>query len=509
MPVRRPRALIVTLSVLTLTGVAIAAVGCSAFGAPAVSTIGQVDFDTPLAIPPLASSTVEEDGTRVFELSARAGESGFLAGLSTATAGYDGAYGGPTLRAHRGERVEVRFRNELNETTTVHWHGMHLPPAVDGGPHQPVDPGAEWDPAWTVDQPAATLWYHPHPHGETEDQVRSGLFGMFIVDDAAEAALPLPREYGVDDIPVEVQDVAFAGDGALAYRDGGFVGALGDRLLVNGTLGPYLDVTTDVVRLRLLNASSARIYRFAFADGREFHQIASDGGLLERSLAVTGVQLSPGERAEILVTMTPGETVVLRSENPDYGGGLGLFGGNAGSGDRFDVLEMRAAASLDHVGEVPDALVPLERLSEDDVSATRQFTMDGTEINDRKMAMDRIDEVVELGATELWSVTNNMSFPHNFHVHDVQFQVLSIAGAAPPPELAGWKDTVYLRPNAEYRLIMRFGDYSDPDHPYMYHCHLLRHEDSGMMGQFLVLQPGESVPATWTTGTMESDHHEH
>jgi bilirubin oxidase len=125
------------------------------------------------------------------------------------------------------------------------------------------------------------------------------------------------------------------------------------------------------------------------------------------------------------------------------------------------------------------------------------------------MAMDHIDEVVELGSTEIWKVTNNMAFPHNFHVHDVQFQVLSIAGAAPPPELAGWKDTVYLRPNSEYRLIMRFDDYSDPDHPYMYHCHLLRHEDSGMMGQFLVLRPGQSVPAVWTTGTMESDHHEH
>jgi bilirubin oxidase len=500
MPVRRPRALLVTLSILTVTGVGVVAAGCAAFGSPAVSTVGQVAFDTPLAIPPLAQSTVDADGTRVFDLSAQEGGT---------TRGYDGAYGGPTLRAERGERVEVRFRNELDEATTVHWHGMHLPPAMDGGPHQPVEPGGEWDPAWTIDQPAATLWYHPHPHGETEEQVRSGLFGMFIVDDAAEAALPLPRDYGVDDIPVAVQDVAFDDEGRPIGRDGGFVGMLGDQLLVNGTLGPFLDVTTDVVRLRLLNASSARIYRFAFADGREFSQIASDGGLLEAPLPTTGVQLSPGERAEILVTMTPGETVVLRSENPDYGGTIPLFGGSAGSGDRFDVLELRASGTLAHVGEVPAALVPIERLSEDDVSATRQFTMDGTQINGHEMAMDHIDEVVELGATEIWRVTNNMAFPHNFHVHDVQFQVLSIAGAAPPPELAGWKDTVYLRPNSEYRLIMRFEDYSDPDHPYMYHCHLLRHEDSGMMGQFLVLQPGQSVPATWTTGTMESDHHEH
>lgn len=509
MPVRRPRALLVTLSALVAAAVGVGAVGCSAFGSPAVSTVDAVGFDTPLATPPLAQSTVAADGTRVFDLVAQAGESEFRDGVLTPTNGYHGAYLGPTLRATRGEHVEVRFRNELEETTTVHWHGMHLPPAMDGGPHQPVGPGAEWDPAWTIDQPAATLWYHPHPHGETEAQVRSGLFGMFLIDDDQEEALPLPREYGVDDIPVAVQDAAFAGDGTFAYRDGGFVGALGDTLLVNGTIGPFLDVSTDVVRLRLLNASSARIYDFTFSDGREFSQIASDGGLLEAPVPDTSVQLSPGERAEILVTMTPGETVVLRSENPDYGGTIPLFGGSAGSGDRFDVLELRAAHTLDHVGEVPATLVPIERLSEHDATETRQFTMDGTQINGHEMVMDHIDEVVELGATEIWKVTNNMAFPHNFHVHDVQFQVLSIGGSPPPAGLAGWKDTVYLRPNTEYRLIMRFEDYADPDSPYMYHCHLLRHEDDGMMGQFLVLEPGQTVPQTWTTGTMESDHHEH
>jgi suppressor of ftsI len=509
MPLRRPRALIVTGSVLAAVALAIGAAGCAAFGSPAVSTIGAIDFETPLAIPPLAPSTVTTDGTRVFDLTAQPGESQFVDGVTTATNGYDGAYMGPTLRATRGEKVEVRFHNELTESTTVHWHGMHLPAAMDGGPHQPVAPGEEWDPAWTVDQPAATLWYHPHPHGETEGQVRSGLFGMFLLDDEAESALPLPKTYGVDDIPVAVQDVAFGGDGQLVPRDGGFIGNLGDRLLVNGTIGPYLDVTTDVVRLRLLNASSARIYDFRLSDGSEFDQIASDGGLLDAPFPTTEVQLSPGERAEILVTMTPGETVVLRSESPDYGGTLPFFGGSAGSGDRFDVLELRAAASLAHVGEVPDALVPVERLDPATASTERTFDMDGTQINQHQMSMNHIDEVVELGATEIWNVTNGMAFPHNFHVHDVQFQVLTIGGEPPPPALAGWKDTVYLRPNTQYRLIMRFDDYADPDHPYMYHCHLLRHEDSGMMGQFLVLEPGQTVPDTFTTGTMETDDHDH
>ena len=156
-------------------------------------------------------------------------------------------------------------------------------------------------------------------------------------------------------------------------------------------------------------------------------------------------------------------------------------------------------------GEVPAVLVPIERLDEDDATKSRTFTMDATQINQNNMDMDRIDEVVELGATEVWSVTNNMAAPHNFHVHDVQFQVLDIAGDAPPAALAGWKDTVYLRPNETYRLIMRFTDYADPDHPYMYHCHLLRHEDNGMMGQFLVVKPGTAVP----TANEGESHHEH
>lgn len=504
---RRPRAVLAALAGFTAVAVSatLALTGCAG-GAPAVSTVGQVDFVRPLAIPPLAPSTVV-DGVRTFELTAQEGVSEFRPGSATPTWGFSRGFLGPTLRASRGEQVAVRVRNDLAEPTTVHWHGMHLPAAMDGGPHQMVDPGATWTPQWTVDQPAATLWYHPHPHGQTERHVRNGLAGMFLVDDEVEGALPLPREYGVDDVPVVVQDVAFGPDGALATRDGGFTGHLGDELLVNGTLHPYLEVSTDVVRLRLLNASTARIYGFGFDDGREFAMIASDGGLLDAPVPLDRLTLSPGERAEILVSVEPGESPVLRSESPDLGGTVGMFGGAAGAGDRFDVLELRASGSLEHRGEVPAALVPVERLDEDAASAHRRFDLDGTQINQERMDMGRIDEVVELGATEVWTVRNGMAFAHNFHIHDVQFQILDIAGSPPPPELAGWKDTVYLRPDDDYRLIMRFTDYADAGHPYMYHCHLLRHEDQGMMGQFLVVEPGTDVSGL-STPTME-DHHEH
>lgn len=503
--IRRPRAVLATLATVAAVAVsATVALTACAGGAPAVSTVDRVAFERPLAIPPLAPSTVV-DGVRTFELTAQEGSTGFRAGSTTPTWGFSQGHLGPTLRASRGEEIAVRIRNDLGEATTVHWHGMHLPAAMDGGPHQMVEPGATWTPRWEIDQPAATLWYHPHPHGETERHVRNGLAGMFLLDDEIEAALPLPRDYGVDDIPLIVQDVAFAADGAFAMRDGGFTGHLGDEILVNGTLGPYLEVTTDVVRLRLLNASTARIYGFGFDDGREFSMIASDGGLLDAPVPLERVTLSPGERAEILVAMTPGESVVLRSESPDLGSTVGMFGGNAGAGDRFDVLELRAAASLEHRGEVPAALAPVERVDPATASAHRRFDLDGTQINQEKMDMGRIDEVVELGDTEVWTVRNGMAFAHNFHVHDVQFQILDIAGTPPPPELAGWKDTVYLRPNADYRLIMRFTDYADAEHPYMYHCHLLRHEDQGMMGQFLVVEPGTDVSG-FETPTMEGDH---
>jgi FtsP/CotA-like multicopper oxidase with cupredoxin domain len=501
--VRRPRATIIALSSAVAAGLALTLTlaGCDQ-SVPAVSTIGTVDFDSPLVIPPLAESTVDPSGTRHFDLTASEGELELLDGPATSTWGFNGSYLGPTLVARAGEDVAVDVTNNLGEPTTVHWHGMHLPPEMDGGPHQMVAAGDTWTPEWTVDQNAATLWYHPHLHGKTLEHVSRGLAGMFIIQDDAEAALPLPRDYGVDDIPVIVQDVRFDNDNQFRTDLEAFVGPLGDQVLVNGTLGPYLEVSTDVVRLRVLNASVSRIYNFTFSDDRTFALVASDGGLLEAPVELSEILLSPGERAEILVSMKPGETVQLQSRDPELGGIPILSNGNSG-GDDFDVLELRAASTLESVGTVPASLVPIERLNETDVDAERTFVLDGTQINQHGMSMDRVDEVVTLGNTEIWNVRNNMAFPHSFHIHDVQFQVLDVAGSPPPLERAGWKDTVYLLPNTDYRLIMQFTDYADPDSPYMYHCHLLKHEDQGMMGQFVVVKPGQSV------GTIEGENHEH
>jgi FtsP/CotA-like multicopper oxidase with cupredoxin domain len=478
------RLLYIVLSLLLLAAAGLAVV-YFVVSAP-VSTVGEVEFDQELAIPPLADSHVTGDGTRVFDLTAQEGTTQLLPGKPTTAWGFNSSYLGPTLRAERGEQVRVDVRNELDVSTTVHWHGMHLPARFDGGPHQPIEPGETWSPSWRVDQPASTLWYHPHPHGETEDHVNRGLAGMFILDDPdSEVAQRLPHEYGVDDIPLIVQDKSLDDDGEIQSD------RLGEDVLLNGSYGPYLEVTTQKVRLRLLNASVKRVFAFGFSDDREFAMVGSDGGLLPAPVRLNRVRLSPGERAEIVVSMQPGEDVVLRSYRPDLGANFLVERFNGGE-DEFDVLQLRSADRLRPSPATPAHLAPAPDLDVEGAEV-RSFEMSGRQINGRSMDMSRIDETIELGDTEVWKVTNSDGEYHNFHVHDVQFEVLSVAGREPPPELAGWKDTIYLAPGLTVRLAMQFTDYADPDTPYMYHCHLLQHEDNGMMGQFVVVEPGEQA----------------
>ena len=486
---RRVTVLILSI-ILIVCGVGVALV-TAFWGRTSISTAGEVDFATPLAIPPLASSKVDGAGRRVFDLTAAPGEHDFGGG-PTRTWGFNGGYLGPTLRAQRGEEVIVNVHNGLAEPTTVHWHGMHLPARMDGGPHQAIQPGATWSPAWRIDQPAATLWYHPHPHGETARHVYRGLAGMFLVDDPAVTGLP--GEYGVDDIPVIVQDKKLTRGGDLSEGGSflGDVGILGDTIAVNGTVGPYLDVHTERVRLRLLNASNARVYSFGFADGRKIALVGTDGGLLPQAYQTDRVRLSPGERAEIVVTVRAGERAVLRGFPP--GLGIGSIGDRfVGGADTLDILEVRAAAQLRQSPPIPAKLADVPRLDPSTAVQRRDFQLAGRQINGEKMDMDRIDATVVKDSVEVWSVRNADGSPHNFHVHGVQFQVLSVGGGAPPPELSGWKDTIYLTPELRYELIMRLPSYADPAMPYMFHCHVLLHEDGGMMGQFAVVEPGQSA----------------
>lgn len=499
---RRRRGLVAAL--IAIPAVAVLA-GCALWfgtqtGRPTPPAAGTTEFGAELPIPAVAPARVE-NGVRVFDLVAATGETRFVPQGPTPTLGYNGTYLGPTLIADRGERVRVDVTNGLADATTVHWHGMHVPAAMDGGPHSPIAPGATWRAEWTIDQPAASLWYHPHLHGRTREQVDAGLAGMFLVRDADEAALALPRSYGIDDVPLIVQDRRFGPDGSFS---GGlnmqFDGVLGDTILVNGAVTPWFDVTTEAVRLRVLNASSARMYDFALSDGRPFDLVGTDGGLLAAPAALTSIALSPGERAEIVVRMSPGERIALRSLSPDPT----LHAGDAA----FDVLQLRAAASLVPSPAVPATLVDLPSVSTADAAAERSFEMSGHEINGREMDLSRADVVATVDTSEVWAVRNDNPLPHSFHVHDTQFRIVDIDGAAPPPELAGWKDTIALPWRQTYRLLVRFDDYADPTTPYMYHCHLLWHEDQGMMGQFLVVEPGQK-PALRVPEGDSDDRHEH
>ena len=471
-----------------------------------ISTTDTLDFANRLRIPALADSTVDNDGIRVFRLSAVSGSAEFLSGQSTPTWGYtdgryDAGYLGPTLRAAQGERVRVTVENRLSEITTMHWHGMHLPARYDGGPHQPITAGELWQPEWMINQSAATLWYHLHPHGDTEFQVTRGLAGLFYIDDGQNP--DLPHQYGIDDIPVILQDHTFDSRGRFQLRGRAVTGLLGNKILVNGTYNPHLPVTTRRVRLRILNASTARIYHLAFADDREFALVATDSGFLPSPQPTRRLLLSPAERAEILLDLQPGDRPVLRSLPWDLGMITPLTNG-AGGNDHLDLLQLRAGNSLADSGRLPDRLETSPAIALDHVAAHRTFQLDGREINGHQMEMSRIDTVVGAGTTELWTVHNTHNQPHNFHVHGVAFQIVPPGTTTPDPRL-GWKDTVLLAAGEAVQLAITFPPYQDPLTPYIYHCHLMWHEDVGMMAQFTMVDP-DQVDSAPRTLEVPQDH---
>ncbi|MFW0791160.1 multicopper oxidase family protein [Gordonia sp. CPCC 205333] len=480
------RTILKTLAVAPIVGTA----ACTIQSAPRTAA---VDTLRPLPIPPLAPSAVGSDGVRRFTLRATSGNSEMITGKQTATWGFNGAVLGPTLRARRGERVAVAITNDLPEPTTVHWHGMSIPAEFDGGPHQMIPSGSSAEPRWTIEQQAATLWYHPHPHGTTQRHVLRGLSGLFLVDDADSDSLDLPKTYGVDDIPVIIQDRRFTAEGAIDEADNSDIGSLGDTIITNGISNAYLSITTGAVRMRILNGSSGRIYNLGMSDNRSFDVVGSDGGLLPSPVTMRRIQLSPGERAEIVIRISPGENVTLTS-NPisDHGGVKKSDAAQFGMVDRFDILRLRCRPTLAHRSPTPTALVPATRIVTDR-AVHRYFDLQWFMINRKRMDMSRIDFEARVGGTEVWTVRNKDNWPHNFHVHDAQFQIIDIDGDRPPAYIAGRKDTVYIPPGGSVRFALRWSDHADPMYPYMFHCHLLMHEDQGMMGQFLVLRPGQQA----------------
>ena len=459
-----------------------------------------------LVIPPLLEGRRSASGAE-YDLELASGLSRFVEAGSTPTIGINGAYLGPTLVMRSGDTVQMNVTNRLSESATLHWHGFHLPVHADGGPHQAIAPGATWRPRFEVRQRAGLFWYHSHAHRRAGPQVYHGLAGLIYVRDSDGERTDLPHDYGVDDIPVIVQDRAFAGDGHFAYSTSMMtvmMGATGDTLLVNGGRGRRFETKSDRVRIRLLNASNARFYRFALDDARPFEVIGSDGGLLPNPLQLTSLVLAPAERAEMILDFSDGRPRRLIAHPASgmrrgmmMGGGM-MRGGMMGNGRSkpplaFDVVDFRPAATRRKFAPPPKRLIPLPPADPSRAVRERRFVLamggmmsGGFTINGRSMDMQRIDETVPVGEDELWVVENASMMAHPFHVHDGQFRIIDRNGQPPPEQERGLKDVVVVPGGGSARILVRFDDYADSNAPYMYHCHILEHEDAGMMGQFVV-----------------------
>lgn len=457
-----------------------------------------------LPIPPLIS------GSNI-DLQLQEGSWEFHPGELIETYGYNGDLLGPTIVLDQGQEVTLNVTNTMPDLTTTHWHGLHVAPEHDGGPHSLIMPGTTWSPSFTVLDKASTYWYHPHAHGLTDYQVTKGAAGMIIVRDAEEAALDLPRTYGVDDIPLILQTKPIV-DGQIMLHTG-----LDTVVVTNGVREAQVTLPAQIVRLRCLNGSNERTFLLGFSNGMVFRTIATDGGLLAAPVPLTRQFLTNGERAEVLLDLggMEGQVFELMSYGSELPNGtmgsadVSMMGAtpdayyeNGLNGSDFRVLRITVGPpTAAPVTTIPAALALVEPYEEADATVTRQFVftpevmgpvgmVEGPiMINGALFEMDVINETVLLGSTEIWTITNNTAVGHPFHIHDIQFHVLDRNGQPVPPQEQGRKDVVFVPANSTVRVITRFDDFADPDVPYMYHCHILMHEDEGMMGQFLVVDP--------------------
>ncbi|MBL4585939.1 MAG: multicopper oxidase domain-containing protein [Flavobacteriales bacterium] len=467
-----------------------------------------------MLIPPTLSGNT-------FNLTLQNGTHQFYSGVTTNTMGANGNILGPTLIMEQGEFVNITVENLIGETTTIHWHGMHVSAQNDGGPHTVIQPNATWNPQFTVLDKASTFWYHPHLHEKTNDHVQKGIAGFIIVRDSEEAALDLPRTYGEDDFPIVLQTKAFDGAGQIVVET-----ELDTVVIVNGTRKAFLDLPAQTVRLRLLNGASQRSFNVALSNGANFYQIGTDGGLLEAPVQLTELLLSPGERAEILLDLSgmQGQNFSVMSNASNiplniYGAATVIMGpstipdypDNPLNGADFVLFDVNVTAPTSTpVISIPRSLVTLTPYLEADVDVTRNITLSPVnvgplamvagpyEIDDASFDMNVINHTVQLDDIEIWSIANQTGVAHPFHIHDVQFFILDIDGNPPPANLRGWKDVVLVPRQQTVRFITKFEDFADDEVPYMYHCHMLTHEDDGMMGQFIVMGEPTGVEETAT-----------
>jgi FtsP/CotA-like multicopper oxidase with cupredoxin domain len=439
-------------------------------------------------------------------------------------------YLNPVLRVERGATLRAQFWNGLDETSIIHWHGIKVDANNDGHPHYAVPAGATYTYQYVVPNRAATYWYHPHTHERTAAQIHQGLAGLLLVDDEDELALrkALDLAPGVTDIPLVLQDTRLDENGAPRYQptEQEWVhGYLGSEVLVNLTPRPYLDVTARIYRFRLLNASNARVYRVAFAEGErslEFMVLGGDGGLLESAQRASEAFLSPGERLDVALdfrSVAPGATVTLKSLDfdPMHQEGSTVthptahahrhHGGSSAAdtatpsppadGAAIELLKLYVLPARDYERALPAMLSKIEA-PDPGGSPVRKIAIDHHRmvwrINGRLFDMRKVAFTVSRGAKEIWEIFNPAyGMPHPMHIHGFHFRVLERAGS--PEQVRrlaldeqgraagdlGWKDTVLIWPGETVRIALDFSHPYLGDQIYMFHCHNLQHADRGMM----------------------------
>ena len=426
----------------------------------------------------------------------------------------EGSYLGPVIRVQKGQKVRIRFTNDIPDETIVHWHGLHVPALMDGHPRLVIPRGETYIYEFEVRNRAGTYWYHPHPHGRTGPQVYGGLAGLFIVSDEEEKAAGLPS--GEYDIPLVIQDRTFDYNNQLVYFSGHMMeqmnGFLGDWILVNGKPDFLLPVATRAYRLRLLNGSNSRIYKLAWQDGTPLTVIGTDGGLLAKPVYRRYVMLGPGERLELWADFSRfpmGTETALLSLPFDAGmmdgGRRGMMGAGAAlpNGAGFPVFRVKVNRQEKNGPTLPKWLSTVQpyRIAEalnPQYPKTFELLMRHMSwtINGRTFQMEATapHERVKPDSLEIWEFINEggggmgmmggMNMPHPIHLHGKQFQVLQRYGVRHEGYVDdGWKDTVLLMPGERIRILVKFGDYPGL---FLYHCHNLEHEDMGMMRNYFV-----------------------
>lgn len=480
-------------------------------------TLPENAFSRPLSFP-------EEIRASEFELVAETARRKLIGGVDSDVNTLNGSLPPPTIRVKKGETLDINFQNRLDEESILHWHGLTVPPEMDGHPKDVVGPGEAYDYHFDVNQRAATHWYHPHPHGRTGSQIYHGLAGFFIIEDEEEQALNLPS--GKYELPLNIQEKQINEQGQATYSLNmmdRMMGFFGNRLFVNSIHAPYHEVRTRFYRLRLLNSSNARILELSLSDDNPFYVIGSDGGLLEQPYEVSSVTLSPAERAELLVDfgryevgdslrleartrngmggmmdgmmnngegMMDGSGRMMRNEGSGgMGGGCMMMQRSRSSDEVVPIVEFRITEEEQDSFQLPEKLTSPSFPNESEAERTRRFNlsmemMQGSSINGRFFEMMRVDEEVPRNALEVWEFHGDRMMAHPMHIHATQFKVLDRSGGELAPHERGWKDTVLVNTDETVRVLVNF---DAPEGMFVFHCHNLEHADNGMMANFEII----------------------